>query len=123
MSSWSTKHTHGAGMLILRCQLSERLPDRCKNTVHTHVNTIYVETVIRVYDPKFEPSDQFVTAHWCTEEGIFVTLHTEQKSTFLDLKYKSLVVDHGLVKPGAFKLCTRYGTNDIEDELRKKNNQ
>ena len=48
-----------------------------------------------------------MTVHWITNEGLFVTLHNEGICNFVDLKFKSWVVDHGFVKPGAFKLFAR----------------
>ena len=100
-------------------QLSnERLPESCKMTVRTHINTIYVGSIIRIYDPVYSPGGQLATVHWVTNDGLFVTLHEEGICNFVDLKYKSWVVDHGFVKPGAFKLFSRYGTNDIEEQRR-----
>ena len=42
----------------------------------------------------------------------------EENSKFVDLRYKSWVVDHRCVKPGALKLFARHGTNDIADDRR-----
>ena len=98
--------------------LTVRLPEKCKDTVTSHINTIYVGTVIRIYDPSYGPSGQVATVHWATDDGLFVTSHTEKKCIFVDLKYKSWVVDHTGVRPGALKLFARYATNDIEDENR-----
>ena len=99
-------------------RLEERLPESCKKTVNTHINTIYVGSVIRIYDPSGKSQGQLATAHWITTNGLFVTLHDEGTSNFVNLKYKSWVVDHGFVKPGAFKLFSRHGTNDIEEKQR-----
>ena len=98
--------------------LNERLPANCKISVKKHINTIYVGSIIRIYDPSYPPGGQLATVHWVTNEGLFVTLHEEGICNFVDLKYKSWVVDHGFVKPGAFKLFSRYGSNDIEEERR-----
>ena len=98
--------------------LNERLPSSSKFTVKKHINTIYVGSIIRIYDPSYMPGGQLATAHWVANDGLFVTLHDEGICTFIDLKYKSWVVDHGFVKPGAIKLFSRYGTNDIEEEGR-----
>ena len=38
----------------------------------------------------------------------------------MTLKYKTFVVDHRLVKAGAFRLFCRTGTDDIKDEERSK---
>ena len=35
---------------------------------------------------------------------------------FVTLKYKTWVVDQRMVRPGSFRLFTRFGTDDIEDE-------
>ena len=77
-----------------------KLPERCRKSVRTHINTIYVGTIIRIYDPRFGTEGQLATAHWCTSDGIYVTLHNEQKCDFVDLKYKKWVVDHRCVKVG-----------------------
>ena len=98
--------------------LTERLPESCKKSVKRHINTIYVGTVIRIYDPVYKPEGQLATVHWVTNHGLFVTLYEEGICDFVELKYKSWVVDHGFVKPGAFKLFSRYGSNDIEDDGR-----
>ena len=98
----------------------ERLPNECRNSVRTHINSIYVGSIIRIYDPKFGMEGQLATAHWHTEEGVFVILHNDQKSDFINLKYKKWVVDHRCVKVGAFKLFSKASFNDIEDDLRKK---
>ena len=56
----------------------------------------------RIYDPAYSNDGQLATAHWVTEQGLFVTLHDEQRSDFVSLKYKIFVVDHKLVKPSIF---------------------
>ena len=89
------------------------LPSKYKDTVRSHVNSVYVGTIIRIYDPSFSEEGQLATAHWVIDEGIFFTLHEEQRSDFVTLKYKTFVVDHRLVKPGAFRLYCRTGTDDI----------
>ena len=43
-----------------------------------------------------------MTVHWVIDQGPFVTLHDEQRSDFVSLKYKIFVVDHRLVKPSIF---------------------
>ena len=60
-----------------------------------------------------------------------MTLHDEERCSYVKLKYKQLVVDHRLVKPGAFCLHRRYNTDDINDdfqtlskhELKEKNSK
>ena len=96
------------------------LPSKYKDTVRSHVNSVYVGTIIRIYDPSYSEEGQLATAHWVTDQGIFVTLHEEQRSDFVTLKYKTFVVDHRLVKPGAFRLYCRTGTDDIRSEERSK---
>ena len=100
--------------------ITVKLPDICRKSVRTHINTIYVGTIIRIYDPRFETEGQLATAHWCTIDGVYVTLHNEQKCDFVDLKYKKWVVDHRCVKVGAFKLFSKASFNDIEDDIRNK---
>ena len=58
--------------------LTEHLPDSCKDSVTSHINTIYVGAVLRIYDPLYEPSGQVATVHWATDNGLFVTSHTEK---------------------------------------------
>ena len=98
--------------------LNERLPESCQKTVNMHINTVYVGSVIRIYDQTYKPEGKVATVHWITNNGLFVTLHDDGICNFIDLKYKSWVVDQGFVKPGAFKLFWRHGTNDIEEEKR-----
>ena len=62
---------------------------------------------------------RLATTHWMDRRGIFVTCHSEEISTFLDLSDKTFVVDHEFVRPGSFKLITKFGTNDMADETKK----
>ena len=98
-----------------------RLPIRCKNSVRSHINSIYVGTIIRIYDSRYGDAGHLATAHWVTEEGIFATLHDESTSDFVQLKYNTWVVDQRHVRPGAFILFTRFGTDDIADDTLEKN--
>ena len=116
MSNRSNKRLKTNDRLVPQCGIAERLPEKCRNTLKNHINIIYVGTIIRVYDPAYKPEGQLITVHWATPEGLFGTLHDKEICDFIDLKYKSWVVDHRCVKPGAFKLFSRYGTNDIEDD-------
>ena len=50
---------------------------------------------------------------------MYVTLHYEQSCDSITLKYKTWVVDHCPVKPGAMRLFTCPGTDDMKDETRK----
>ena len=95
------------------------LDNKYKDTVRSHVNSVYVGTIIRIYDSAYSDEGQLATAHWVTEQGLYVTLHDEQRSDFISLKYKTFVVDHRLVKPGAFRLFCRTGSDDIRDEGKK----
>ena len=119
MSQLQKKRKKNEGSNLSMLLLNERLPDDCKKTVQTHINTIYVESIIRICDSGYKPEGQLATVHWNTNEGLFVTLHNEGICNFVDLKFKSWVVYHGFVKPGAFKLFARYGTNDIQEEQRR----
>ena len=100
--------------------LTDRLPISCKDTVRNHINSVYVGSIIRIYDAAYGPEGHLVTAHWITEDGIFATLHEDGKMGFVSLKYKTWVVDQRRVKPGSFRLFSRFGMNDVEDE--KKTN-
>ena len=95
------------------------VPDGFKDKVNNHINSAYVGTVIRIYEPPYSVEGQLTTAHWVTEQGVHVTLHDEQRCDFITLKYKTWVVDHRPVKPGAMRLFTRPGTYDMKDETRK----
>ena len=61
-----------------------------------------------------------MTAHWATKEGIFCTIHDEEKFAFIKLKYKTRVVDHRHVRTGSYRLYHRTGYNDIKDDSRNK---
>ena len=98
----------------------ERLPDTCKKSVRTHINSIYVGSIVRIYDPRFGGERQLATAHWCTLKGLFVTLHSEQRCDFVDLKYKKWIVDHRCVKVGMLKRFSKASSNDIDEDLRNK---
>ena len=78
------------------------LPQKCKDTVRSHINSVYVGTIIWIYDPAYSNEGQLMTVHWVIDQGPFVTLHDEQRSDFVSLKYKIFVVDHRLVKPSIF---------------------
>ena len=95
---------------------TKRLPPHCKESVGNHINSVYVGSIIRIYDPVYVAEGHLVTAHWITENGIFATLLDDSKMEFVSLKYKTWVVDQRKVRPGSFRLFTRYGTDDIEEE-------
>ena len=95
------------------------VPDNYKEKVKDHINSVYVGTILRIYDPGYSADGQLATAHWATDQGVYVTLHDEQRSDFISLKYKTWVVDHRPVKPGSFRLFTRTGTDDMKDDTRK----
>ena len=95
------------------------VPDGYKDKVNDHINSVYVGTILRIYDPAYSIEGQLATAHWATEKGDFDTLHDEQRSDFISLKYKTWVVDQCPVKPGSLRLFTRSGTDDMKDETRK----
>ena len=96
------------------------LPEHCRKTVRTHINTVYVGTVLRIYDNKYGSAGQLATAHWFVFNKLYVTLHKDQICEFVDLSQHQWVVDQETVKPGAFVLYVRPGTNDIKDEKIKK---
>ena len=98
---------------------TDQLPINCKESVCNHINSVYVGSIVRVYDPAYGAEGHLVTAHWMTEKGIFAKLHEDNKMDFVRLKYKTWVVDHRQVKPGSYRLFTRFGTDDIEDDGKK----
>ena len=69
------------------------LPGKYKDTVRSHINSVYVGTITQIYDPAYSDEEQLATAHWFTDQGLFVTLHDEQRSDFVTLKYKTFVVE------------------------------
>ena len=97
-----------------------RLPLNSKETVRRHINSVYVGSILRIYDRKYGEEGQLVTVHWCCDDDLFVTLHDEKKCDFITLKYQQWVVDQRLVKPGAFRFHKRYATDDIRDDTRNK---
>ena len=52
-----------------------QLPISRRLTVKSHVNSIYVGSIVRIYDKRYGTEGQLVTVHWGTEDGLFVTLH------------------------------------------------
>ena len=100
-------------------RLTTVVPDGFKDKVNDHINSVYVGTVIRIYEPPYSVEGQLATAHWVTEQGVYVTLRDEQRCDFITLKYKIWVVDHRPVKPGAMRLFTCPETDDMKDENRK----
>ena len=99
---------------------AKTLPENCRNTVRKHVNTIYVGSIIRIYDREYGPEGQLATAHLSLDNKVYVTLHDQQVCAFVDLTNKQWVVDHRCVKPGSFVLFARHGTDDIKEEKKKK---
>ena len=95
---------------------TDRLPINCKESVRKHINSVYVGSILRIYDTAYGAEGHLVTAHWITNNGIFATLHEDCRMDFVTLKYKTWVVDQRMVRPGSFRLFTRFGTDDIEDE-------
>ena len=98
---------------------TDQLPIKCKESVRNHINSVHVGSIVRVYDPAYGAKGHLATAHWMTEKGIFSTLHEDNKMDFVSLKYKTWVVDHRRVKSGSYRLFTRFGTDDIEDDGKK----
>ena len=118
MSSSKKRRTRSKESLVPQYNVHEQLPETCRQTFKNHINSIYVGSIVRIYDPSYKPEGMLVTVHWATDQGLFGTVHDRETCEFIDLKYKSWVVDHRCVRPGAFKLFARYGTNDIEDDTR-----
>ena len=98
----------------------KRLSDVDHMTIERHINTVYVGTTIRLLDSYNNGQGKLATAHWIDNRGVFVTYHSEEISTFVDLRDKTFVVDHGSVKPGSFLLFSKLGTDDMEDDNKKK---
>ena len=96
----------------------QRLPNKCKDSVRNHINSVYVGSIVRIYDTAYGSEGHLVTAHWITENGLFATVHEDCKMDFVSLKYKTWVVDQRQIKPGSFRLLTRFGTDDIEEETK-----
>ena len=76
-----------------RVILTDHLPNSCKDTVRNHINSVYVGSIVRIYDAAYGPEGHLVTTHWITEDSIFATLHEDSKMGFVSLKYKTWVVD------------------------------
>ena len=98
----------------------KRLSDIEHMAVERHINTVYVGTIIHLLGSYSNDKGRLATAHWMDRRGLFVTYHSEEISTFLDLRDKTFVVDHAFVRPGSFQLFTKLGTNDMEDEKKQK---
>ena len=95
---------------------TDRLPHSCKDSLRNHINSVYVGSIVHIYDAAYRAEGHLVMTHWITEDGIFATLHEDGKMGFVSLKYKTWVVDQRQVKPGSFRLFARFGKNDIEEE-------
>ena len=46
------------------------VPDGYKDMVKDHINSAYVGTILRIYDPAYSIEGQLATAHWATEKGV-----------------------------------------------------
>ena len=46
------------------------LPESCKESVRNHINSVYVGSIVRIYDPAYGAEGHLVTTHWRTEDGI-----------------------------------------------------
>ena len=98
---------------------AKTLPEHCRRTVQTHVNTVYVGSIIRIYERKYGSEGQLATALLLLNDQVYVTLHDEEICAFVDLTHKQWVVDRRRVKPGAFVLFARHGSDDIKEEQKK----
>ena len=63
-----------------------QLPELSQKIKKEHINSIYVRTILRIYAPEYGNEGQLATTHWATDEGLFCTLHDEQKSSFMQLQ-------------------------------------
>ena len=68
-----------------------QLPESCQKTVCRHVNTIHVGTILRIYNQSYGPEGQLATAHWSSNNEIYVTLHDDQICINI-IVWKSLVI-------------------------------
>ena len=59
------------------------LPNHCKDAVKTHINTVYVGSVLRVFDTSLPPEGCIVRANWITEHGLHVTFLEERRCKLL----------------------------------------
>ena len=96
------------------------LPESSKKTIRSHINSVYVGTILRIFQNQYGEEGGLATAHWATENGIFCTLHDEDQCYFIKLKYQTWVVDHRHVRPGSYRLFHRPGSDDIKAEERNK---
>ena len=86
----------------------KRLSDIEHMAVERHINTVYVGTIIHLLGSYSNDKGRLATAHWMYRRGLFVTYHSKEISTFLDLREKTFVVDHEFVRPGSFQLFTKF---------------
>ena len=50
--------------------LTTVVADGYKDKVNDHINSVYVGTVLRIYEPPYSIEGQLATAHWATEQGV-----------------------------------------------------
>ena len=86
MSKSNKKRRHVDERLVPQYNVQERLPEACRMTFRSHINTVYVGSIIRIYDPASKPEGLLVTVHWATEEGLFGTIYDKETCEFIDLK-------------------------------------
>ncbi len=61
-------------------------------TVKRYINSIYVGSIVMLYDNKYGDEDQLLTSQLGADDGLSVTLHDEQKCDYVKLKYNQLVI-------------------------------
>ena len=71
-----------------------QLPESCRKNVRTYVNTVYIETILRIYNQSYGPERQLVTAHWSSNNEIYVAPHDNEICSFVDIRYQQWVVEH-----------------------------
>ena len=54
---------------------AKTLPAHCRRTVRTHINTVYVGSIMGIYDRKYGPKGQLATAHLSLNDQVYITLH------------------------------------------------
>ena len=94
------------------------LPKKCKDSVSEHFNTIYTNSILRVFDKSGEYTGQLCRAHVRTTHGIYCSILSKKRCESIDIRNMTWVVDNSEVCVRSQVLWHRTGTNDIENELK-----
>ena len=98
----------------------ETLPYDCRVTVHEHVNTIYVGSLVRLFSNETDEYSSVGIAHWSSDRGIYFTMLEEKIMKYYDITQFKWVVNNSKVYPGAYVLARRDKTDDIHASLATK---